>query len=128
MKGTDHWSDDALDGLESIARAGGEGPEGNAVAEAFVDGLKELYGDEYTQKIAKGVKELQEREITDADKLPKKIGKATNSLSNLKGIAFEVEVATDSRYIDDVAEVRRDIPEGEIDILFKNDDIIEESF
>nr|QNO43056.1 hypothetical protein HGKCJMEE_00034 [Methanosarcinales archaeon ANME-2c ERB4]QNO43179.1 hypothetical protein CEGDBGHB_00001 [Methanosarcinales archaeon ANME-2c ERB4]QNO45352.1 hypothetical protein IOFJOFCH_00012 [Methanosarcinales archaeon ANME-2c ERB4]QNO45682.1 hypothetical protein BOCBCOEP_00011 [Methanosarcinales archaeon ANME-2c ERB4] len=93
-----------------------------------MDGLKELYGDEYTQKIAKGVKELQEREITDADKLPKKIGKATNSLSNLKGIAFEVEVATDSRYIDDVAEVRRDIPEGEIDILFKNDDIIEESF
>jgi len=50
---------------------------------------------------------------------------AKNSLTNLKGIAFEVEVATDSRYVDDVAEVRRDIPNGDIDILFKNDDIIE---
>jgi len=43
----------------------------------------------------------------------------------LKGIAFEVEVATDSRYIDDVVEVRKKIPESEIDLLLKNDDIVE---
>nr|QNO42212.1 hypothetical protein DNDEFCBC_00001 [Methanosarcinales archaeon ANME-2c ERB4] len=75
MKGTDHWSDDALDGLESIARAGGEGPEGNAVAEKFVAKLTGEYGDEYTQKIAKGVKELQEREITGAGKVLQKLWK-----------------------------------------------------
>jgi phage-related protein len=130
VKGTEHWSDNALDGLESIARAGGEGPEGKAVAEKFVATLTEEYGDGYVQKIAKGVNELQEREITGAGKVPTKIVEAKNSLTNLKGIAFEVEVATDSKYVDDVAEVRRDIyPIGDrktdIDILLKNDDIIE---
>jgi len=50
---------------------------------------------------------------------------AKNNLANLKGIAFEVEVATDSRYIDDVVEVRKKIPESEIDLLLKNDDIVE---
>ncbi|PXF55045.1 MAG: hypothetical protein C4B59_17615, partial [Candidatus Methanogaster sp.] len=125
VKGTEHWSDDALDGLESIARAGGEGPEGKAVAEKFVATLTEEYGDEYVQKIAKSVKELQDRGITGAGKVPIKIVEAKDNLANLKGIAFEVEVATDSRYVDDVVEVRRDIPNGDIDILFKNDDIIE---
>nr|QNO43109.1 hypothetical protein GHANLPCP_00005 [Methanosarcinales archaeon ANME-2c ERB4]QNO43278.1 hypothetical protein PDJHCPJF_00004 [Methanosarcinales archaeon ANME-2c ERB4]QNO45421.1 hypothetical protein KJMLMBBB_00001 [Methanosarcinales archaeon ANME-2c ERB4]QNO45657.1 hypothetical protein LCLBCGAP_00001 [Methanosarcinales archaeon ANME-2c ERB4] len=33
------------------------------------------YGDEYTQKIAKGVKELQEREITGAGKVLQKLWK-----------------------------------------------------
>ncbi|MEA1895960.1 MAG: hypothetical protein U9N36_12365, partial [Euryarchaeota archaeon] len=125
VKGTTHWSDDALDGLESIARAGGEGPEGKAVAEKFVATLKGKYGDEYVQNTAEGVKELQDRGITGAGKVPIKIVEAKNNLGNLKGIAFEVEVATDSRYVDDVVEVRRDIPRGDIDILFKNDDIIE---
>ncbi|MEA1895625.1 MAG: hypothetical protein U9N36_10590, partial [Euryarchaeota archaeon] len=125
VKGTDRWSDDALGGLESIARAGGEGPEGNAVAEAFVATLKGKYGDEYVQKTAEGVKELQDRGITGAAKVPTKIVEAKNNLANLKGIAFEVEVATDSRYVDYVVEVRRGIPDGDIDVLFKNDDIIE---
>ena len=51
-------NDDALGGLESIARAGGEGPEGAAVAEKFVAKLKGVYGDEYVPTITEGVKEL----------------------------------------------------------------------
>ncbi|MEA1895448.1 MAG: hypothetical protein U9N36_09675, partial [Euryarchaeota archaeon] len=64
VKGTTHWSDDALDGLESIARAGGEGPEGKAVAEGFVELVKDEVSDEYAEKIAKNIKELQDEGIT----------------------------------------------------------------
>lgn len=125
VEGTEHWSDDALKGLENIAEAAGGGPGGKKAAEEFVEKLGKEYGDDYAQKIAEGIKELQKRGIPGAEELPEKIGKATNDLNNLKGIAFEVEVATDSRYIDSVAEVRKEIPNGEMDILLKNGDIIE---
>jgi hypothetical protein len=127
VKGTEHWSDDALWGLESIARAGGEGPEGKAVAEKFVKVVKGKVSDKYAEKIAKNVKELQDRGITGADGLVGEIADASKNENwgRLKGAVFEAEVAADSRYVDDVAEVRRDIPNGEIDILLENGDIIE---
>ncbi|MEA1999079.1 MAG: hypothetical protein U9N61_07150, partial [Euryarchaeota archaeon] len=127
VEGTEHWSDDALSGLESIARAGGEGPEGKAVAEKFVKILKDEVSDEYAEKIAKNVKELQNKGITGANKLVGEIASASKNenWNQLKGAVFEAEVAVDSRYIDDVVEVRKKIPKGEIDILLKNDDIVE---
>ncbi len=123
VEGTEHWSDDALEGLERIAIAGGGGPKGKDIAKKFVDQL----GDEYAQKIAKGVKELQKRRIAGADELADEIGKAAEkeNWEQLKGAIFEAEVAADSNYIDNVAALRRDIPHGEIDILLKNGDIIE---
>jgi hypothetical protein len=127
VEGTEHWSDDALAGLESIARAGGEGPEGKAVAEKFVEVVKDKVSDEYAEKIAKNVKELQDGGITGTDELVEEIASASKNenWNQLKGAVFEAEVAVDSRYIDDVVEVRKKIPNGEIDILLKNDDIVE---
>ncbi|PXF57224.1 MAG: hypothetical protein C4B59_15605, partial [Candidatus Methanogaster sp.] len=127
VRGTEHWSDDALDGLESIARAGGEGPEGKAVAEKFVEVVQDKVSDKYAEKTAKNVKELQDEGITGANKLVGEIASASKNENwgRLKGAVFEAEVAADSRYIDEVVEVRKKIPESEIDLLLKNDNIVE---
>ena len=133
---TTKWSDEAIEGLESFVKSS---PDGQKAAKRIG---KEL-GEEAIENISKNLQKLRAKGVKGVDRLEAEIvkhgknlddakisgnqGEINGAITNLKGITFEAEVASHSRFIDNVDEVRiTPTPtKPEIDVLLKNGDILE---